>query len=406
MKSLIIGLGKSGISAYQLLEKEGDEVIGVDDNIELMRKLCGIKTAVDPEVEKFDRVVVSPGIPKTNRFYRRALELKKEVVGEADLGLSRLKQPCVAITGTNGKTTVTLMVEHVLLRCGKKAKAIGNVGLPLTAYQEVPGEILVVELSSFQLETLKGPIFEAGVVLNITPDHLDRYENMEEYGRTKCHLQRCMKPSGTFWVHESVERDFKELLEPSYKVYTIETIGAFRYRNRAIHERDNVLAAMVLCETFGILLHDFSTALETFQKPSHRIEFVATIEGVDYFNDSKGTNIDATIKAVVAMKNEVILIAGGVDKGASYKPWKEFFLNKVKRIIVLGQAAEKITGDLEDDFVIEHVATLQEAVMKARALAEPGDTILLSPGCSSYDMFRDYAHRGDEFKKLVLEVQK
>jgi len=423
MKTLVIGLGKSGRAAYDLLIKEGGQVVGTDDKADLLKKLEseGIKVDSHPRVEEFDQVVISPGIPPTNPLYIKAIELRKEIIGEAELALSRLHQPCIAITGTNGKTTVTLLVEHILKTSGLKARALGNVGTPLTSYEGDGQEIMVVELSSFQLELMKTAVVDIGIILNITPDHLDRYTTMEEYAIAKCRLQDLMKSAGNFWVHQSVVQDFNSLLKSNYQTYgsdckctnwtdrnalrageKIETILPIRYRDLGSHESENVLAAWILCKKFGISSEDFLTGLETFKKPAHRIEFVATLDGVDYFNDSKGTNIDATIKAVEAMTKQIVLIAGGVDKGSSYEPWKKSFTGKVKQVFAIGQAAAKIAEELRPEFEVEIVPTLKDAVEGARRQAKVGETVLLSPGCSSYDMFQDYAQRGDEFKKFVL----
>ncbi|HEY5235455.1 MAG TPA: UDP-N-acetylmuramoyl-L-alanine--D-glutamate ligase [Rhabdochlamydiaceae bacterium] len=427
MKTLVIGLGKSGRAAYDLLLQEGHSVVGTDDNAELLKKLGneGVKVDHSPRVEEFDLVVLSPGVPPTNPLYIKAVELGKEITGEAELALSRLHQPCIAITGTNGKTTVTLLVEHILKSSGLKARALGNVGTPLTSYQGEPQEIMVVELSSFQLELMKTPVVDIGIILNITPDHLDRYTTMEEYAKAKCRLQDLMKGQGSFWVHQTVVQEFGSLLKQNYQTYgvdckctswtdkaalksgeKIETILPIRYRSLGEHESENVLAAWILCKKFGVSSAPFLAGLETFKKPAHRIEFVATLDGVDYFNDSKGTNIDATIKAVEAMTKDVVLIAGGVDKGSSYEPWKKSFTGKVRQVFAIGQAAAKIAQELRPEFEVEIVATLQEAVECARSRAKNGMSVLLSPGCSSYDMFKDYAHRGDEFKKFVLRREK
>jgi UDP-N-acetylmuramoylalanine--D-glutamate ligase len=413
MKTLIVGLGTSGRAAYDLLKREGDEVAGVDDD--------ETKTIDrNPNVASFDRIVISPGIPPTNRYYQEALQLGKEIIGEAELALCRIHQPCVAITGTNGKTTVTLLIEHVLKAGGKKARALGNVGTPLTSYlkESSPDEIVVAELSSFQLETLKTAVFDVTVILNITPDHLDRYSSMEEYAKAKCHLQKLTK--GTCWVHQDVAEEFGSLLAPGYQTYgsdprcaastdraalkvgeMVETVLPIRYRKWGKHESENVLAAWVVCRHFEIAPEVFLTALETFRKPAHRIEFVGTFDGVDYFNDSKGTNIDATMKAVERMTGQVVLIAGGVDKGASYQPWKKCFEGRVKDVIAIGEAAPKILEELKPEYRVIIVSTLKEAIELAQSLAKSGENILLSPGCSSYDMFRDYVHRGEEFKRII-----
>ena len=421
MKTLIVGLGKSGLAAYELLEREGGEVIGVDDNPMIMLK-AGKKVDANPQIAEFDQVVISPGIPPSNRYYKEALRLGKKVMGEVELAFSRLHQPAVAITGTNGKTTVTLLVEHVLKNCGRPACALGNVGIPISSHLKElqPNEIVVAELSSFQLETLTQLVFDAGVILNITPDHLDRYDSMVQYAKAKCQLQKLIKQEGAFWIHQTIADEYGALLKPGFKTYGSNAKSDFwtdrctlregnkivgelpmYYQDAGLHESENVLAAYLICRTFGIESAPFMQAVASFKKPAHRIEFVASIGGVDYINDSKGTNIDATMKAVEMMRGPVILIAGGVDKGASYQPWISCFKGKVKHMIVIGQAASKMEDQLAKEVQMTKVATLNEAVNFAKAEAKAGDKVLLSPGCSSYDMFRDYVHRGEEFKRIV-----
>jgi UDP-N-acetylmuramoylalanine--D-glutamate ligase len=225
-----------------------------------------------------------------------------------------------------------------------------------------------------------------------------------------------------FWVHESVATEFKGLLK-NYSVYgknlgcdlwtdqvalcrssEVELFLPKRYRNLGIHESENILAAWIICHHFGVLPEAFLRGLETFEKPPHRIEKIASIQGVDYVNDSKGTNIDATIKAVESMQKPVILIVGGVDKGASYESWKASFRGKVRHVLALGRAAERISADLKPEYEVEILSSLREVVFRAHVLSERGDVVLLSPGCASFDMFRDYAHRGDEFKKIINEL--
>lgn len=362
----------------------------------------------------FDELIVSPGVSPTHPVYQQALAQNLQIVGEVELALRYLHQPMVAVTGTNGKTTVTLLVEHVLKSVGKRARALGNVGEPLCDYVDAadPEEILVVELSSYQLETMNGRVFDAAVLLNITPDHLDRYVDMKAYAEAKCRLQECLKAGAPFFVHISVVSSFGELLKPGYRTYScledgenIELIWPLGYRLMGKHDRDNALAAFRLCEPWGVTAQEFCRGLETFKKPAHRLEFVSEIDGVRYVDDSKGTNIDAVVQAVGAMSGPVVLIAGGVDKGASYLPWKEAFGARVKQMVVIGDAAEKIEGELRHHFVIARADSLASAVEKAAKIAERGDTVLLSPGCSSYDMFRDYAHRGEVFQQSVKNLE-
>lgn len=414
MKTLVIGLGKSGLAAMELLQEEGDIVVGYDENAQLLTKLAEKKILVNtaPIIQEFDRIVVSPGVPPQNPFYAKAVRLGIEVIGEAELALSRLpaSRQCVAITGSNGKTTVTLLTQHVLQMSGKKAQALGNVGNPLASYvkNSDPHEIMVVELSSFQLETMKTAVFNVGIILNITPNHLNRHASMEEYAGAKCHLQKLIKPSGNFWVHEAVKRDFGHLLPFPYQTYgeSIEEFLKIGYTTGRKHDLENAQAAWMICRYLGVSAQEFVEALQTFKKPPHRIEFVATWNGIDFFNDSKSSNIDSTIKAVESMKNPVVLIAGGVDKGSSYKPWKKVFAGRVKKVVAIGEAAPQIAAELKPEFEVEIASSLEAAVTTAAQAAQSGECVLLSPGCSSYDMFQNYAHRGDVFKNFVLRRER
>ena len=405
-ETIVLGLGLSGLAAAEFLLKQGVSVLGVDGNRSLLDSLKekGMRCCHESEVNTpFNRLVVSPGISPNHFLYKKAREQGIEVIGEAELALPHFHKPLVAITGTNGKTTVTLLVEHILNAAGVQAKALGNVGTSLCSYLLHPVECdaFVVELSSFQLETMHTPVFEAAALLNITPDHLDRYASMQEYAEAKCHLGTLVKNRDAFYVHSKVVAEYGDLLK-NYQTYdVIDSIIPLEYRERGRHDVENALAAWALCRPFSIDAATFQSALLSFKKPPHRIEFVSEIDGIYYYDDSKGTNLDASIQAVKAMKGPVILIAGGIDKGASYLLWKEPFLGKVKHIIVIGQAADKIERELNPYFNIKRAETLGCAVALASSIAEKGDHVLLSPGCSSYDMFRDYAHRGEEFQHQV-----
>ena len=401
MRTLVVGLGKSGIAAKNLLEREGDEVVGYDDLID----------STVPGVQTFDRLILSPGVPPSHRVVSDAAKCGIPIIGEAQLALERMKQRAIAITGTNGKTTVTLLIAHVLKEAGFSAHALGNVGAPLSDYvlNAKPDDIAVVELSSFQLDTLSSKCFDMGIILNITPDHLDRYPSMEAYAISKCHLQHCLKPGGELWVHSSVAEEYAHLLSTQFQTFgenldCLLTQNCINFSFSGKHDIDNLQAAWIACRPF-VNEDVFWKAAQSFKKPAHRIEWVAAWNGVDYVNDSKGTNIDATIKAVEAMDRSTILIVGGVDKGASYAVWKKSFANKVRQVVAIGQASEKIAHDLRPEFDVVIVPSLSDAVHHSERTAQKGDVVLLSPGCSSYDMFRDYAHRGDEFKRIVYLLQ-
>lgn len=441
---LVLGLGKSGRAVVQFFLDVDIPVHGVDDNANLFDNNVDIASLQERgaflypsnaiDLASFRFIVISPGIPHTHPIIVKALQLGVNIVGEIELACGFLKKsPLLAITGTNGKTTVTLLVNHILNSCGLSAKALGNVGVPLIS--EVPHmqkikSILVVELSSYQLETLSSSVIDAAIILNITPDHLDRYSSMEDYAKTKFRIGHCLKPEGVCYIEEKTLFRYKHLItqdllpksygfSPNCDLYTdgrqvfINQLPVFElpepYRHRKNHEVENLLAAYALCHRMGVTGDQFIKGLATFVKPPHRIEFVREYKGIKFFDDSKGTNIDAVIRAVETLYDEspqakILLIAGGVDKGAPYAPWKDVFQKNVRAIYVIGQAAKKMKEELEQTFPVHICASLEEATRKAAQEAVQGEYVLLSPGCSSYDMFRDYAHRGEEFKKIVKNL--
>ncbi|MBN9377787.1 MAG: UDP-N-acetylmuramoylalanine--D-glutamate ligase [Chlamydiales bacterium 38-26] len=438
---LVIGLGISGRAAAKFLLNRHAIVYAVDHNSELLDrhpeiidlKNQGLKTHYESEqlnFKIFDLVVVSPGVPHSNPYYMRAKQEHIEIIGEVELACRFIDQPFLAVTGTNGKTTTTLLITHILNYCGQPACALGNVGVPLTAELDssefgLEGNILVVELSSFQLETMHKRVVDTGVILNITPDHLDRYADMRAYARAKFNLQKCLKPAANLYLFENTYQEYEDLLEGvqahTYGYESSSTIYVDRdgvylngqkefnlpeeYIGLKSHDVENMLAAYALCKERGISSEQFLEALASFKKPSHRLEFVRSFKDVAYYDDSKGTNIDAVIRAVNTLKGDILLIAGGVDKGAAYTPWIQAFAGRVKCVFVIGQASNKIKNDLSQQLPVEECDSLESAIKVATTLAKPGQVVLLSPGCSSFDMFRDYAHRGEEFKRIVNALE-
>lgn len=427
-KTVVLGLGISGKAAALLLLAQNKKVIGVDDKITSLPDLeaKGVTICKPSEIDflEVESVVLSPGVPLSHPVCQAANSLGICMIGEAQLAFSYLHQKVIGITGTNGKTTVTLLTEHVLKYAGHKAKALGNVGVPFCSYvmDANPEEIIVAELSSYQLEMMEGQFLDVAVVTNITPDHLDRYKNMEEYAAAKAKIAGCLKKKAPLYVYDQTFHDYPDLFPrgitygPSLDATFFtskecakegEKIAYFlplSYRKLGIHESENVLAAYLLTRQFGVGEDDFISALESFEKPAHRIEYVATIDKVDYYDDSKGTNVDAVIQAVKAMEKPVILIAGGVDKGFPFTIWRDLFLGKVKAVVAIGQTSEKVCQDLQGVCPTWKESTLEKAINRASLLATEGDCVLLSPGCSSFDMFRDYKHRGEEFKRCVGEL--
>lgn len=396
-RAVVLGMGVSGKAAAKLLLHLGYEVFGIDSRAVAVDGITMVKEAGDI-VPHPVLAVMSPGVPPTNPDYQFLINMGIELIGEAELGCRHLRSKAVAITGTNGKTTVTALVTHVLNSLGIAAEAIGNFGLPICEFVMQPDhekKIAIVELSSYQLETLTSKVFIAGALLNITPDHLDRYPSLEGYAQAKWNIERCLHPNAPLFIDEETYKTWAPVLGKLHATF-------FTGKN---HLEKNFIAAELLCRSLGVKKEDFKRHAATFKHLPHRIELVETIDGVQWINDSKGTNIDAAIQAVKICSGPIVLIAGGVDKGSSYLPWVQGFEGKVIHICAIGQAASIIYRELHGILPVSIYNTMAAAVAGARELAIEGGTVLLSPGCSSFDMFRDYPHRGEVFKELVRELK-
>jgi UDP-N-acetylmuramoylalanine--D-glutamate ligase len=398
---LILGLGVSGSAAAEYLLRKGTHVIAVDKNASLLQKAPPIASLLERGLELFSEdhlisfvsiffVVLSPGISRNHPLVQRALSENIEVVGEVEFALRYLRNRCCGITGTNGKTTTTLLTAHILQSSGLPARALGNVGTSLSSYllQANDEDILVLELSSFQLETLQTRCLTGAVILNITPDHLDRYDSIDCYIDAKMRIASCLLDEKNFFV--------------SRQAYQYTKKGIIF--DESLSSSQNEQAAYHLTSLFGVSPSQFFQALSTFKKPPHRIEWVAEKNGSVYYNDSKATNVEAVLHAVNSFTGPLILLIGGLDKGAPYTPWIDPFRSKVKMLIAFGQAAFTMESQLAPALPFCRVATLSEAVQLASTYAKGGASVLLSPGCSSYDQFRNYEQRGDEFKCLVREL--
>ena len=430
MNALVIGLGVSGQSAAELLMHQGYKVIAVDKNSEqlktsepvhslAMRGLTILSDQISFPETALNLVVLSPGISDQHPLCRQARKQGVEVIGEIELACRALRNPMLGITGTNGKTTVTLLVAHILNELGIAAHAMGNSGVPLSrAPLSISSEeIISLELSSYQLETLNTTCLDAAIILNITPDHLDRYADMRAYVAAKMRIFDRVKPGGERWIHENTAREFPfsgakiygnsakcDLRRSGSQVIYKEKVAFLlpkMYEEGFQHDVENIMAAYALCHRFCATGDQFLHALESFKKPPHRLEYVATIAGVEYYDDSKGTNIDAVVRAVESIKRPIVLIAGGVDKQTGYAPWISTFKDRVKGICVIGEAANNINKELSEHYIVKQYSCLKSAVEGAVEMAEQGDAVLLSPGCASTDMFKDYADRGNQFKAIV-----
>jgi UDP-N-acetylmuramoylalanine--D-glutamate ligase len=267
-----------------------------------------------------------------------------------------------------------------------------------------PKEILVVELSSFQLETLTARCLEAALVLNVTPNHLDRYPSMEAYVGAKARIQKCLKEGGRLSISEQVQRDFGAFFGGAERFEKeVDWIKDLGYTQLEMPSKQSVQAAYLICARCGVTKDDFLRGVKSFRKPPHRIEWVAEIDGVAYYNDSKSSNVHSVMHAVGRFPGPLILVVGGVHKGSSYRPWVESFKGKVKTLIAYGEAAPIMEKELSASFPFQRVEKFADAVRLARREAKEKETVLLSPGCSSYDQFPSYEHRGEEFKRLVKE---
>lgn len=432
---VILGLGLSGRAAVRFLLARGAHVVAVDRRASDLRTdpeigtwissgLRVIDEATLPDLSHVHALVVSPGIDPSHALYRQAILSGTPILGEVELASRTVRHRCIGVTGTNGKTTVTQLIAHVLNRNGISAKAAGNVGYPLcTAVDNEPADtVLVIELSSWQLETFASPVLDAAVVLNITPDHLDRHGSMDAYAAAKFQIGLCLKPGGFWAIQETAAQHFAALLKTHppyltfgysnqaslrcdtfavYRAQTLEYYISDRYRGFFSHDVENELAAYLITQSFGISAAQFTEALASFSKPPHRNEFVRMRRGVSYINDSKGTNTDAVVRAVSSDASRCVLIAGGIAKGASFSSWPGEFGGRVKQVFAIGEAAQQIQQELEAAIPVELCSTLDEAVQRASQCAGEGERVLLSPGCSSFDMFENYAQRGKLFVACV-----
>ena len=419
-KAIVLGLGKTGISACAFLHKEGYEVMATDDKQTVAPHGAKFAPSSDlvEKVKSFDFVLISPGVPPTHPLAQAALKAGVELFCDVELALRYLKDvPLFGITGSNGKTTTTSLTCHMLQCASINARTVGNIGVPVLDEIQTAKDPLVIELSSFQLETMKTPALQAACILNITPNHLDRHGSMDEYTRAKRRIALCLKPGGVLWVQRAVkwEKDqFTFGFEPDCDLYT-DGLQLFRHHKKEAtlpeslqhsksHDVENFMAAFALAREYKVSPEVCVEAFYSFTKPKHRLQFVRTVDNVHYYDDSKATSVDAVIRAVESLKQPIVLIAGGVHKGHPYDAWCDVFKDKVRATVLIGQAAKNIENDLQGVCPIYNAQSLHDAIYEARKLTKPGDAVLLSPGCASYDMFSSYEERGDKFQEIVSKL--
>jgi UDP-N-acetylmuramoylalanine--D-glutamate ligase len=441
MNSVVVGLGKTGASCVRYLIKRGDRVSATDSRRAPpgLVELGELAAEVDLRLGGFDQsllegasqVLMSPGVSLEEPIAREARARGIEILGDVELFARVAHAPVIGITGTNGKSTVTTLVAAMAAAAGRKVLAGGNLGEPALDLLEQPKpDLYVLELSSFQLETTASLVLQAAVVLNVTADHLDRYPSIEAYSQAKSRIfanaatvvlnaddpwvmamrdTRYRSPAArtlTFSI-ERADADFT-LIRSGAQIFLArrgeKLLDVARMKISGMHNAANALAALSLGEAVGLPTRPMLQALESFPGLSHRSSWVADIGGVRYIDDSKGTNVGATIAAVRGMAGPLVLIAGGEGKGQDFTPLARVFRGKVREAVLIGKDAPAIAAALEGVCETRSAASMELAVAEAHRVAHAGDTVLLSPACASFDMFRDYGHRGDVFAAAVTAL--
>jgi UDP-N-acetylmuramoylalanine--D-glutamate ligase len=434
-RALVLGLGRTGLSAARYLDRKGLAVRIADTraNPPGAAALREKVPAAELRTGAFDaallddvaQVVISPGLSLQEPVVRAALERGLPVVGDIELFAREAQAPIAAITGTNGKSTVTTLVAGLANASGRHALAGGNLGEPaLDLLERATPALYVLELSSFQLETTYSLHTVTSTVLNVTPDHMDRYPSLEAYGAAKARIfdgcdvavinaddpeVRGMPRPGQAVISFSLEsRDADYTLEQSPLPMIVRRgeplLPLSAMRLQGLHNAANAMAALALAEALELPLAPALEALCAFGGLPHRSQWVADVRGVRYVNDSKGTNVGATLAAVRGLAGPLVVIAGGDGKNQDFSELRPAFRGKVRHAVLIGRDAAALEATLADVCATERAVDMPAAVRAAHAVAQPGDTVLLSPACASLDMFRDYTHRGDEFAAAVRSL--
>jgi len=409
--ALVVGLGKSGAAAARLLRSRGAQVIAADDDDVAFDG--ELRRVVPDSLRGIDLVVVSPGVPLSLALFAEARARELEVIGEVDLASRFIEEPLLGITGTNGKSTTTALCGHLLATAGLRVFTGGNLGNALSN-RVVAGDRLdatVCELSSYQLESIVSLRCASATVLNVTPDHLDRYPSLDAYAAAKQRIFQNQRPGDSAAINESDARVkamatnsgvLRQAFDPRQSL-RIEGAGLSLTAPtlRGSHNRENAFAACLLARHLGVGLDALQKGLDTYPGLPHRLEPVRVLDGVEWINDSKATNVDSVEKSLSAFERNVHIIMGGRGKGAPYAPLRALMRGRVKTILTIGEDAGTIASELEGVAQIDSCSVLGTAVRRARERARSGDVVLLSPACASYDQFRNFEDRGEQFKALV-----
>lgn len=431
---VVVGLGKSGVAAARLFRARGAEVVANDGKArgalgEVVGELeaAGARVVAGghaaAEMDRADLVVVSPGVPPLPEI-AAAERAGVRVIGEVEAAVQCLSHPApiVAVGGTNGKSTVTSLLGDILGRFAGRVFVGGNLGEPLAAHADERFDFIVLEVSSFQMERVETFHPRAAILLNVTPDHLDRYPSMQAYADAKGNAfvrqtaeDLAVAPSGDEVCLAQARRGGGRLVTFGAGGDAQVSAGAVTWRGEVYPRKDillqgghnagNVAAAIAVARDLGVPEGVIRASLAEFRGLGHRMAFVVDVGGVRFYDDSKGTNVGAAVTALLGLSEpKVVLVAGGRDKGGSYEPLAEALAQKGRAAVLIGEATEAIASAVGARVPVVRAASMDEAVRRARALAAPGDAVLLSPACSSFDMFRDYAHRGDEFARAARSL--
>jgi UDP-N-acetylmuramoylalanine--D-glutamate ligase len=432
----VLGAGLSGAAAALLLKSEGARVTVLDsaeeknllkstlDNLRAkeVQVICG--TAADEDSSSYQVAVLSPGIDPASRLARNFSSRKIDMIGELELGWRSCEIPVIAVTGTNGKTTTTELLAQMLNACGQQTIACGNIGKPLSevAREKKPFDVLTVEVSSFQLETIQTFRPSTSLWLNFAPDHLDRYRSVADYRAAKLRIFENQTADDIAVVNAIEKIPGIRARTITFSAYTDRadfrlSEGTITYDGQAVlrlsdtklrglHNIENLMATLAAGMARGLSFSEMVPPLCKYEPQPHRCEFVREVGGVGYINDSKATNLDALEKALRAQTKPVILIAGGKDKGFTFDPLRSLVKEKVRSTILIGEMAGSIRHSWNGAAKSEIANSLADAVERAHAIAKAGEVVLFSPGTSSFDMFKSYADRGDQFRALVQALPK
>lgn len=442
-KVLVVGLARTGIAAARFLARQGVR-LKVSEAKPAIEVEAAQKALGDLPVEwewgghtvrffgTVDLIVVSPGVPMDIEPLVQARDKGIPVISEMELAFQFLRRPLIGITGTNGKTTTTTLIGEMLRASGRKVFVGGNIGNPLIAYVDGPQEEewIVAEISSFQLEGIVNFRPHISVLLNITEDHLDRYANFQAYIQAKGGIFQNQRKDDYALLNadDPLAFQFAHRIKSQVILFssqravpvgcflgkgaivfqggdgTKERFGLERLKIRGIHNWENLMAAIAVGKICGCPSEALQKVMEEFPGLEHRLEWVKDVDGVSFFNDSKGTNVGSVVKSLMSFREPVWLIAGGKDKGGDYSPLKNIIVNRVKGMVLIGEAKKKMFEALGGLTETIQADTLEEAVHWATSKASPGDVVLLSPACSSFDMFENYIERGKRFKTIVQEL--